>query len=108
MPLFGVSGLKISKSERLTKPLGTGVLFAGDMRAMARAADVREALASMCLSNSKAAAVLRAHNCTACTDVTGFGLMGHLVEMCPMLARRGARCFGDGVARGGAAVRGRV
>jgi selenide,water dikinase len=58
------------------------VLFAGDMRALARAGDVRQALTSMCLSNSKAAGVLRAHGCTACTDVTGFGLMGHLVEMC--------------------------
>jgi len=81
-------GLRAGDVLLLTKPLGTGVLFAGDMRAMARAADVREALASMCLSNSKAAAVLRAHNCTACTDVTGFGLMGHLVEMCR--AARGA------------------
>ena len=66
----------------LTKPLGTGVVFAGDMRALADASDVAEALQGMCRSNAHAAATLRQFGCLACTDVTGFGLIGHLAELC--------------------------
>ena len=66
----------------LTKPLGTGVVFAGDMRALADASDVAEALQGMCRSNAHAAATLRRFGCLACTDVTGFGLIGHLAELC--------------------------
>ncbi len=66
----------------LTKPLGTGVVFAGDMRALADASDVAEALQGMCRSNAHAATTLRRFGCLACTDVTGFGLIGHLAELC--------------------------
>ncbi len=65
----------------LTKPLGTGVIFAADMRAEAPCETVSAALASMVLSNSAAARIFRACGATSCTDVTGFGLLGHLVEM---------------------------
>ena len=65
----------------LTKPLGTGVIFAADMRAEAPCETVGAALASMVRSNSAAARVFRACGATSCTDVTGFGLLGHLVEM---------------------------
>ena len=65
----------------LTKPLGTGVIFAADMRAEAPCETVGAALASMVLSNSAAARIFRACGATSCTDVTGFGLLGHLVEM---------------------------
>ena len=65
----------------LTKPLGTGVVFAADMRAEAPCETVSAALASMVRSNSAAARVFRACGATSCTDVTGFGLLGHLVEM---------------------------
>ncbi|MEP5569740.1 MAG: selenide, water dikinase SelD [Halioglobus sp.] len=65
----------------LTKPLGTGVLFAAHMQQLADGRDVSEAVATMLQSNAGAAAQAVARGATACTDVTGFGLAGHLLEM---------------------------
>jgi len=65
----------------LTKPLGTGTLLAADMRARAAGRWVDAAVASMLLSNGGAGRWLSQHGASACTDITGFGLLGHLVEM---------------------------
>lgn len=65
----------------LTKPLGTGTILAADMRAQARGGWVVDAISSMLQNNAAAAQILHKHQCTACTDITGFGLMGHLLEM---------------------------
>jgi selenide,water dikinase len=66
----------------LTKAIGTGTLFAAHARLQAqRPLDRRRPWPSMAQSNAPAARCLREHGATACTDVTGFGLLGHLVEM---------------------------
>ncbi|MDG2047646.1 MAG: selenide, water dikinase SelD [Halioglobus sp.] len=65
----------------LTKPLGTGVLFAGHMQLTADGRDVSAAIASMLQGNGAAAELALAQGASACTDITGFGLLGHLLEM---------------------------
>jgi len=65
----------------LTKGLGTGALFAADMQYRAHGEWVTAAIDSMLASNRMAAEIAREFDVSACTDITGFGLAGHLLEM---------------------------
>jgi selenide,water dikinase len=65
----------------LTKPLGTGVILAAEMRGRAPARVVAQAIETMLQSAAASSWIFTSHGATACTDVTGFGLLGHLLEM---------------------------
>ena len=65
----------------LTKPLGTGALLAALMQSECKAAWYQPLLEEMLKANKEAASILAECGVTSCTDVTGFGLTGHLLEM---------------------------
>ena len=79
--LLRKQGLRGGDNIILTKPLGTGTLLAAHMRGLARGEWLDQALISMMTSNRAAALAFSRHGASACTDITGFGLLGHLGEM---------------------------
>jgi selenide,water dikinase len=78
---LGLDGLEPGDALVLTKPIGTGLLLAADMRGLATGSWVAAVTASMLRDNGGAARAARASRAHACTDVSGFGLAGHLLEM---------------------------
>ncbi len=79
--LIRLGGLTPGDRLILTKALGTGVLLQADMRGLARGEWMQAVHASMLRSNAVASRVARAVGASAATDVTGFGLAGHLGQM---------------------------
>ncbi len=65
----------------LTKPLGTGIVAFAAQIGRASEGSLRAAGESMSSLNKTACQLMLEHGCHACTDVTGFSLMGHLAEM---------------------------
>jgi selenide,water dikinase len=74
-------GLKPGDALVLSRPIGTGVLFAAAQVGAAPAAWIDAALAVMEQGQAPLVELLARHGCRSCTDITGFGLLGHLGEM---------------------------
>ncbi|MAI22487.1 MAG: selenide, water dikinase SelD [Crocinitomicaceae bacterium] len=66
----------------LTKPIGVGMLTTAEKKGVVEAADLDLAVQSMQQLNAIGAELSRIEGVNAMTDVTGFGLLGHLVELC--------------------------
>ena len=76
-------GAKAGDVLLLTKPLGSGIVTTAIKRDLVRPREIRDVVAVMGALNRTASEVLVAHHRSvhACTDVTGYGLAGHLLEM---------------------------
>jgi selenide, water dikinase len=75
------AGARAGDALLFTKRLGTGVISTALKRGIASDGDVQESIASMLMLNRKACEAMLAYDVHGCTDVTGFGLMGHAREM---------------------------
>jgi selenide,water dikinase len=75
------SGAKPGDSLVLTKPIGTGVIMAGQRLGITSIEHVNEAYRLMKLLNRSGAEVMKRHRITGATDITGFGLAGHALKM---------------------------
>ena len=75
------AGVNPGDSLILTKPIGTGVIISGHRLGMVSKDDLEEAKRFMKLLNKTGADVMRKHNIRGATDVTGFGLAGHILKM---------------------------
>jgi selenide,water dikinase len=65
----------------LSKPLGTGVVLAANGQGLVSGRSLEVAIAAMLRDNAAASRVAREAGAHACTDVSGFGLLGHLVPL---------------------------
>lgn len=74
-------GVRPGDALVLTKALGTGIITTGLKRRTASGASVKAAVASMITLNATASAIMREVAVHACSDVTGYGLLGHAFEM---------------------------
>ena len=76
------SGARIGDSLVLTKPLGTGIIATAIKKGLISDDIIRIAVRNMSMLNKNAADGLKGLDIHAVTDVTGFGLLGHLAEVC--------------------------
>jgi selenide,water dikinase len=87
--IFTKGGARVGDALFLTKPLGAGVITTALKREQAEAAHVQAATESMMKLNRAASRAAHAAGVRAATDVTGFGLIGHSLEM----AEQAGVCF---------------
>lgn len=93
-PVLSKTGAKPGDRMILTKPLGTGACLAAHMHGALRGDHLEEVLQSMEVSNRVVLDLSKRFALRAVTDVTGFGLAGHLVEM---LGKQGLSFHPEGV-----------
>jgi selenide, water dikinase len=75
------SGAKVGDVLVLTKPLGTGAISTAIKRGVAEQESVDAAMKAMTTSAAHASKVMQTVGANGCTDITGFGLLGHAFEM---------------------------
>lgn len=95
-PIFGLAVTGIVNNEDLkcnngaeadcaiflTKPLGIGILTTAQKRGIIAPDEINVAIEAMCTLNKVGAEISKVPGVVAVTDVTGFGLLGHLTEVC--------------------------
>jgi selenide, water dikinase len=79
--IFRNVGVQEGDALILTKPLGTGIITTALKKGKASEESVNQAVKSMTTLNASASLVARKHPVHACSDVTGFGILGHSLEM---------------------------
>jgi len=87
------NGAKVGDRLVLTKPLGTGIIATAIKRGVAPEVVVARAVETMTILNRDAAQAALDVGVHAMTDVTGFGLLGHLLEMCTASSAQAAVDF---------------
>ena len=76
------SSAKVGDQLILTKPLGSGIITTAIKKGMASEGQLNEVVSVMAELNLKASELMVDFKVNACTDITGYGLLGHLSEMC--------------------------
>jgi len=76
------SGAKPGQLLVLTKPIGTGILVKGIKEGLLKEKDIGDAIDNMLTLNDRARDLMLSLEATSCTDVTGFGLLGHVWNIC--------------------------
>jgi selenium donor protein len=79
--IWANSGAKVKDAIILTKPIGTGILTTALKRGLLDNKTKAEVISVMAELNKKAADIIGKYTVHACTDITGFGLIGHLSEV---------------------------
>ena len=75
------SGSKVGDKLILTKPIGTGLITTGGKQNVVNKLTMDKALESMSLLNKDASEAMMDVGVNSCTDITGFGLLGHMKDM---------------------------
>jgi selenide, water dikinase len=79
--MVSAAGCRAGDRLLLTKPLGSGLLTTALKGEIITESDMAEAILAMCTLNATAAQVMLNVGVSACTDITGFGLLGHAMEL---------------------------
>jgi len=79
--IFRNVGVQEGDALILTKPLGTGIVTTALKKGKASKEQIDEAVKTMATLNAAASSVMRQYPVSACSDVTGYGILGHAMEM---------------------------